>query len=291
MTENLEPDRGSLSLLIQRCRNFLSDTTEMCMLVTEERMHDIEGLAYYLKALLSSVEMTSQSVLILIEQGRLWDADSLVRSVFEGTVKFAYLSYGDKADIQDRLQQYSVDLSQIARLKEHDRVSAFRDAVGGQLEAEWRGLVDLLLTTEEIDDLRNKYPRSMRRILEQRWSFHGIIEALAASGKGELSHITNLFINYGLSSHVLHQDADGVVAVWERGLREPHRREAVELAHAGRMISDLAVAMLIRYVMAILGMHPPDKKVFKRYAEISRRATAYGKRFTEVEYGGGRRDA
>lgn len=54
-----------------------------------------------------------------------------------------------------------------------------------------------------------------------------------------------------MSSHILHQDADGVAVVLERNNRSDERRNAVELAHGARMISDLSVMAFLRYLVVL----------------------------------------
>ena len=45
--------------------------------------------------------------------------------------------------------------------------------------------------------------------------------------------------NYGISSHLIHKDAIALKIIQDRVFREENRRNAVELAHGCRMISDI----------------------------------------------------
>jgi hypothetical protein len=47
-----------------------------------------------LRQLLISCHLSSESVLILVSNVRLWDAETILRSVIEGTFKFVYLCLG-----------------------------------------------------------------------------------------------------------------------------------------------------------------------------------------------------
>src|SRR5207253_1207493 len=89
-----------------------------------------------------------------------------------------------------------------------------------------------------------------RQRIEHRWSFAEICQSLKRSGEG-LDKFGHMLFNYGMSSHIAHQDIDGIGMVWDRNQRCDKRRSAVELAHAARLVSDVSVMSLLRLKMIL----------------------------------------
>lgn len=98
-------------------------------------------------------------------------------------------------------------------------------------------LQDLQLEEEEVSKIRSDFPKSERRKIEHSWSFYEMAVKLAEDPN--LSGIPNLLYGYGMSSHLIHADSDGVGMRWERILRSKERRDLVEVAQIGRIISDI----------------------------------------------------
>lgn len=81
-------------------------------------------LQWVLKQLAISCSQTSESALLLISYEHLWDAEILVRSVIEGTLKYAFLCVGSENELLEKVQEYWEDLPEITRMKRHGRVQA-----------------------------------------------------------------------------------------------------------------------------------------------------------------------
>ena len=175
---------------------------------------------------------------------RLWDADVVVRSVTEGSLKFAFLLLGDAAERKTKLHEYEHVLFELSALKRSARVEEILAVMPADEDSQ--SLRELVLSPEHAEQIRAAYPREVRRTIEQRWSFGEICAALKRTGTPGLSHLGLMMYNFGMSSHVAHQDIVGVGMAWDRNGRSVERREAVELAHGARMISDVTVMSWIR---------------------------------------------
>ena len=55
-----------------------------------------------------------------------------------------------------------------------------------------------------------------------------------------------MMYGYGMGSHLVHQDGDGIGMIWERNSRSYDRREIVQIAHCAREIGDLCTMAFIR---------------------------------------------
>jgi Family of unknown function (DUF5677) len=204
-----------------------------------------------LRQLLISCHLSSESVLILVSNVKVWDTETVLRSVVEGTFKFVYLCLGTDSEIEERFSEYNEHLPEINRIKRHKRVSEFLTAVEDPESKEWKPFRDLLLSESELRTLETNYPRAKRKSMEHGWSFHSIANSFDRSSLKELRLLRHLFYQYGMGSHISHQDADGVKMVSERNNRSNERREAIELVHGAREISDTSVMAFLRYLSTL----------------------------------------
>jgi Family of unknown function (DUF5677) len=201
----------------------------------------LEGISLLLCACARSAE----SAFLLIAYGQLWDAEMQSRSVFEGVLKFSYLMQSENTFAR-RFQEYVHDLRAVAIFKEHKKAVDLLNSVENPDDPEWKPIRDRLLSEDEIKKIEQDLPSSMRRSLEARWGFTGLIRELERSGDPLFKGIGGLAFGYSMASHYLHADILGVLLPFERDLRASERREALHRVHALRLISDLFAALWIR---------------------------------------------
>jgi hypothetical protein len=241
------PVQTTLIRWAAECSHVIGDTFDAIVKTLQENPIPVEGIQRMLRLISDSCHLSSESALILISNRKLWDAETVLRSVIEGTFKFLYLCLGTPSEIEEKLREYDFDLPNINRLKKHVRIIGFFSAIANPESAEWRPLRDLLLNEDELRELRDMYPKARRRQLEQKWSFHGVTNSLAVAQIPRLEKFKHLFFSYGTASHSVHQDSEGVSMLWERNQRSKERREAVELAHGAREVGDISVMAFIRH--------------------------------------------
>ena len=195
--------------------------------------------------LLTATARTSESAFLLCAYGQLWDAEVLVRSVLEGSLKLAYLLQS-RETFAARYADYADKLFEISLLKNHRKAQNLLAAVSDPDAQRWRPIRDLLLSADEFAELSGRDDKVARRNLERRWGFTGLIGELSRSadiyfkGLGALAH------SYSMASHIQHADIVGASIALERDRRSAERREAIHLAHEGRLLSDLLDFLLLR---------------------------------------------
>jgi hypothetical protein len=143
-------------------------------------LNDLSGTPRHKRAimLLSTACLgSSGTVLHLVEYGRLWDAELVMRSLVEGTVKFGYLLEHPNT-FTSRCMEFADVLPTIALLRRHDRAAEALKALPGTDEVNTRPFLDLLLSGEEISEIRATYPRQMRRDIERRWGFAALVDSV-----------------------------------------------------------------------------------------------------------------
>ncbi len=233
-------------------------------------------------------QLTSESVLILIREAKEWDADLLNRSVMEGSLKYVYMLLGTPEEIHMKVKEYWEILPTFSDIKHSERADRLISKLPKSDSLEWQPFRDLVLRDEEIDALRKEYTRAQRQELEERWSFSGISKQFMQSENAGLQLFGGMAHGYGMSSHLLHKDADGIGMVWERTKRSPHRQAAVTLGHAARVVSDVCTFAQLRllYLLKLCGGDTSCiRELENDYTLVFKQLKNANTQFNWVEYG------
>lgn len=177
------------------------------------------------------------ATLLLIEHDRVWEAEITLRSVAEGSLKFAYLLNSPEF-FANRCQEYAEILPDIAILKSHERAKEILDLSSDPAAPELEPFRNLLVPDDTLETLRQKYPRNIRGKLEQSWSFSGLADSLSKSQLKAARVFRALLYGYWTSNQVTHMTWEGTSLPFERRMREEMRRKTVEDAHCSRVLSD-----------------------------------------------------
>jgi Family of unknown function (DUF5677) len=233
-----------------------------------------------------STYQTSHAIALLVENGMLWDCETLLRTVTEATLKLVFLCIGDDSERNQKYVEYTQVLPELNALKRHERILGFLSVVTEDPRDEFRPLRDLLLAPEAITTLRKKYNGSYRSEVAKRWSFTGLAVAVGRDTVFEpMAHLT---VGYGIDSHIVHADSDGVAIRWERGLREEERRESIQEAHASRLVADVLVLLGIQ-LSALVRIAAVDRNTVESYRTETNtlfdQLKEAGATWREIEYG------
>jgi hypothetical protein len=183
--------------------------------------------------------------LLLVAYAQLWDAEILVRSVTEGSLKFCYLLQR-RDEFEERHRQYATDLFQIGLFKDHKKAVELLAAVPNPDDHVWKPIKDRLLSDAELASIGSAFPSAERRSLDGRWGFTGLIGELARSGDRLTEGFTGFSHGYSMASHIHHADAIGTSIAMERDFRSAERRDAILLTHGARLICDTLSCFQLR---------------------------------------------
>jgi len=231
--------------------------------------------------------LSSESVLILVSNLKEWDADLINRAVIEGTVKYVYLMDGKAEDRQRKAHEYWNLMPDYMSIKRSERAKAFLEEVGDSEAVEWLPFKELVISDTEVDARRHGTNRQQRTSLEQDWSFSGIVQRYSQSDQPGLRFLKHLAHGYGMSSHLIHKDGDGIGMVWERCRREPKRQMAVKSGHLGRLVSDICAFANFRTARLLLACKvdvAPIRELESRYQSLNESLKAAGSHFSKTEY-------
>lgn len=235
-------------------------------------------LVFLLQQLATSCQCVTESSILLIRNSyHLWEADVLVRSALEGTMKYLYLCTGNEEERINKAIEYLDDLPIIYQLKLNNKAKDWLVKMGNTEEANYKPIQDvykLQLNPDEFARFQLKYPTAKdRKQLEQKWSMRSILESFCSFNEDIYKDIYKAFygtiFGYDMASHIAHQDANCIGLMWDRANREPTRKKTVEKAHAARELHDLIMMAQNRVVITrhMLGMDMEPIITIKRSYE------------------------
>lgn len=237
--------------------------------------------------LLTASARSTESALLLVAYQQMWDAEMVMRSVMEGTLKLLYLLQRPDA-FATRFREYNHDLFDIGLLKGHGKATELLGALGQEgASAAWKPIRDMLLPDEECQRIRDQYPRESRRALEQRWGFTGMIGELCRS-PDQLDSLRVLLHGYSVASHIQHADTIGVSLPFDRDGRTEERRDAIHAAHAVRLISDGLHCKLIRLLGGYCFLGLDTGAIAQAKREVAELVESFGPVYDDwlrIEYG------
>lgn len=231
-------------------------------------------LQWILKYLAISCNSTSLSAFVLIGQFQLWDAEILLRSVIEGTIKYVFLCFGKSQELEEKADEFLDTLPEIDELTQHKRVEAFLAGVNNPNGHEWDILKESILEQSRVDYLKAKYPRKVSQQLKQKWSFNEMAKELSNShiNTPEFEALRRLLAySYGISSHLIHQDGTALKLIWDQNQQDQQGYEKTQLAFASRQLNDLLIMANFRSFMTFK-LHNVDPKpvldLFETHKEL-----------------------
>lgn len=254
---------------------------------------DYQGLPAEVRFVIAQLyidcHLSSESVLILVQSEKEWDADLIARSVMEGSIKLVYMLQGSILEVEAKVNEYWNVLPLFNSIRHSEHSKGLLKAVEQPDSAEWLPIHSLVMREEEVESIRSQYSRQARRGIEERWSFTGICRSLSSNPKAGHKDLVHLAHGYAMSSHLVHKDADGVGMVWERARRGGVSQLAVTEAHAARIVSDLCTFAKFRLWSLLKATSQPVTtlaQLDEKYAPLFQGLSQANSSFTKVEYHG-----
>jgi hypothetical protein len=272
------------------CSQCLGAVYDICRPYHEPECHCLHPKVRFITAQLAiSCHLTSESTFILVSNRKIWDADILVRSVMEGTLKYLFILQGSIDEQLQKSCEYWERLPDFAVLKRQHRATKLLEEVAKDTNAsEWEPIRDILVSKDKLDRISATTSGKNRLRLAQKWSFSEVAKHFATHENKKYHGIGCLAYSYGMQSHIIHQDGDGVGMIWERNRREVERRDAIELAHGGRVISDLCHFGLIRaheILTACQANTKPVQDIADGYGKLFNSIHEADAQWRRIEYG------
>lgn len=226
-----------------------------------------DGHRDYIRAVCPIIDFVcerQQALTMLIQYGYLWDAEIVLRSIMEGALRVSFLSFCSKEEREMRISEYYEHLPDIERLKQSDRARETFERVSGDRTFDF--FKEMILPQEEESQIREKWPKKARRVLEQKWSFSEIIRELEKNSHAAMKNAVSSVHNYGMSSHIIHADYTAVMLKHDRNSRGKIEKEKLIKAHWSRLVSD-EIAYIGLCCMAVEHVLSLDARVLQSLFE------------------------
>lgn len=237
--------------------------------------------------LLTAAARSSESAFLLIAYGQLWDAEVVVRSTFEASLKFAFIVQ-KREEFSQRFKEYTEDQFDLSLMKDDQKARDLLSNIPDGDAAQWKPIRDMVLPDAEREKLRERFSRPIRRALETRWGYAGILHSLSNSGDPLYRGFAGLSYSYAIASHIQHADYFGVSIPLDRDARSQERRDSMHEAHLVRLISDCFTCFQFRLRAAyrFVNCDPaPLLDVEKKVEQLMTGMKSAYDRWLDVEYG------
>ncbi len=192
-----------------------------------------------IRPLIDFIMSRLDAVYSLILDWMLWDAEIVLRSALETLVKLIYILEGNSEEYLERCNEFWRVLPKLYSLKLSMQGKRNLEYLG-ESEIHRLAYTPLILPPAEEKQIKDKWPKSDRQKIEQRWSFSEIVLFLSRKYKGtSYEGILTLTHTYRIASHVIHGDETGILIIHERDTRPNNECIVANRAHFLRFVSDL----------------------------------------------------
>lgn len=189
--------------------------------------------------LFTTLHSTSESILILLSNQAIFDADVLLRTVMEGTIKYCYLMTGSQKERHDKYIEYKYKLTEIDRLLDHFKALETINILMKHSDNSVEPFKLSVLAENEVEQLQKIYPAKIRNEIKSRWSYQSLLRNLA-DHHPEYEAQLGSFSTYSLTSHFCHFDWTGVSSRQAQIADAPCEESVVfDVGHAIRIVANL----------------------------------------------------
>lgn len=188
----------------------------------------------------------SESILIILLNQSIFDADILLRTVMEGTIKYCYLMTGTVDEKKEKYIEYKIKLADIAKISDHKKAIDAVDILREFSNNSTKPFECDILSDEKLSELKKQYPKKEQDKLKQKWSYQALLRSLAKANREYEAQLGTLF-TYSLTSHFCHYDWTGVSSR-NAQIVEAENPNAIifDIMHSIRILSNVLSMELFR---------------------------------------------
>ncbi|MDT4956136.1 MAG: hypothetical protein QOJ02_4274 [Acidobacteriota bacterium] len=119
-----------MNLLINESVRIFSICRDKLWSLLEEKRVDYPELINFAHAQLYFIGDRSQSLVLLIQNGRLWDAEIIMRPIMEATIRILFVCYSSESERFERINEFWSDFSDVNDLKRSERAKMLIQRLG-----------------------------------------------------------------------------------------------------------------------------------------------------------------
>lgn len=237
----------SINDLVAMARNFMND----CANATRSHLlsaRDIEAtrnLFETIHSMMLSINLTSDSILLLLSNNRTWDASILLRSVIEGTARLCYMLVSPSPD------EENARINEFRELLPKKEVGSLEQRVAKIIKgAFYRGKGDVCFDPLKkiVDEQKTKDGEGAQvREVSKKWGFWNITKALR-NEYALWSEMADWWeYRYAMSNSLVHKTDTGCGEIAERVARNPEYRKISDLSHVASLLIDNCMLFYTRF--------------------------------------------
>ncbi len=191
-----------------------------------------------LTELFTQLYSTGESILMLTSHGSIWEADILLRTLFEGTIKYIFMMQDCLEKKSDLIEEYYRIVPDMQKISDHEKATEAINIFKSK-GIEKHPFQLSLLAEEELEKLKEKYSKNRIRELSQKWSYKNILRNLIEKDNKYEALATTLY-TYSFSSHLIHYDGECLKQRAGALMNNDFRNDkSLDLAHLLRIISNV----------------------------------------------------
>lgn len=218
--------------------------------------------------LFTTLHSTSESILILLLNHSIFDADVLLRTVFEGTIKYCYLMTGTIDERKEKYMEYKIQLVDIAKISDHKKAIESVEILREFSSNNTKPFECDILPDDKLLELKKQYPKKEQDKLKQKWSYQALLRSLAKKNRIYEAQLGTLS-SYSLMSHFCHYDWTGVSSR-NAQIIESGNPDAIifDIMHSIRIISNVLSMELLRVMEYMNGNKANLPEVVELYIKV-----------------------
>ena len=198
--------------------------------------------------MMMSINLTSDSLIILVEKDRVWDATILFRSIIEGTAKFCYLLTAPSVeDEQIRIKEFREILPKKEMGALEQCVAAMKRS-GFFSDNSGKGDICIDPLQKVISETKTKAGESLKnQPVYAKWRF-STLSAVLRKECPEWSGLADLWeYRYSMSNALVHKTDSGCGEISERADRDVNYRGISDLGHASSILLSNCLLFYTRF--------------------------------------------
>ena len=197
--------------------------------------------------LFTMLHSTSSTILTLLsDEMALPDADVLLRSVMEGTVKYCYLLNGTPEEREEKYTEYRYILHTMEMITDHrkslETLQIFEEFAIDHSKIPFESNI---MSEEVIEAFYARYPKGERDRIKSKWTYQGMLRSLAEA-KPEYRAQLGSLSTYADTSHYAHFDWTGLSTRQSRLKCNVTNEFNYDIVHAARIISNVLCLAMFR---------------------------------------------
>lgn len=161
--------------------------------------------------LFTMLHSTSSTILTLLsEEMALPDADVLLRTVMEGTVKYCYLMNGTPEERKAKYEEFRYALYEMEMISDHNKaVETLRIFEEFSVDNSAIPFEANILPDDLLKELQSKYTKKQKDEIKRRWTYQSMLRSLAEDKEAYKAQLGTLS-TYATTSHYAHFDWSGL---------------------------------------------------------------------------------